>query len=103
MDQLKPSAAIVAAYEGSPMAAVFYREQRVVTEGSLNEFHMIVARGLLRRFDRTLQFRSHTLFLNSLVRLGFLCLGSGETMRMTHHENVLRRFDDEATIYRRMR
>lgn len=82
---------------------IIFAEHSVVSDGSLNEFHMIVARGLLRQFNRALQFRVHTLFLNSLVRLGFLCLGSGETTRLTPHENVLRRFDDEATVYRRMR
>jgi chemotaxis protein methyltransferase CheR len=75
----------------------------LVTDGSLNEFHVIVARGVLRQFNRALQFRVHNLFLNSLVRLGFLCLGSSESLRMSPHEGVFRQIADDAAIYRRMR
>jgi chemotaxis protein methyltransferase CheR len=75
----------------------------LVTDGSLNEFHVIVARGVLRQFNHVLQYRVHNLFLSSLVRLGFLCLGSSESLRLTPHEGVFRRLDDEVPIYRRMR
>ena len=75
----------------------------LVTDGSLNEFHVILARGVLRHFNRALQFRVHNLFLSSLVRLGFLCLGSSESLRLTPHEGVFRQSADDAPIYRRMR
>lgn len=75
----------------------------LVTDGSLNEFHVILARGVLRQLNRTLQFRVHNLFLSSLVRLGFLCLGSSESLRLTPHEGVFRQSADAAPIYRRMR
>lgn len=82
---------------------IIFAKHSLVTDGSLNEFHVIVARGVLRHFNRSLQFRVHNLFLNSLIRLGFLCLGSGESLRNTPHEGVFRRVADDAPIYRRMR
>jgi chemotaxis protein methyltransferase CheR len=82
---------------------LIFAKHNLVTDGSLNEFHVIVARGVLRQFNRALQFRVHNLFLSSLIRLGFLCLGSSESLRMTPHEGVFRRVSDEAPIYRRMR
>lgn len=82
---------------------IIFAKHSLVTDGSLNEFHVIVARGVLRHFNRTLQFRVHNLFLSSLIRLGFLCLGSNESLRMTPHEGVFRRLAEEAAIYRRMR
>lgn len=82
---------------------IIFANHSLVTDGSLNEFHVIVARGVLRQFNRALQFRVHNLFLSSLIRLGFLCLGSSETLRMTPHEGVFRRLADDAAIYRRMR
>lgn len=82
---------------------IIFAKHNLVTDGSLNEFHVIVARGVLRHFNRALQFRVHNLFLSSLIRLGFLCLGSNETLRTTPHEGVFRRLAEEAPIYRRMR
>lgn len=82
---------------------IIFARHSLVTDGSLNEFHVILARGVLRQFNRALQFRVHNLFLNSLIRLGFLCLGAGESLRMTPHEGVFRRISDEVPIYRRLR
>jgi chemotaxis protein methyltransferase CheR len=82
---------------------IIFAKHSLVTDGSLNEFHVIVARGVLRHFNRALQFRVHNLFLSSLIRLGFLCLGSNESLRFTPHEGVFRRLVEEAPIYRRMR
>lgn len=82
---------------------IIFARHSLVTDGSLNEFHVIVARGVLWQFNRALQFRVHNLFLNSLVRLGFLCLGSNESLAATPHEGVFRQFSDDAAIYRRMR
>jgi chemotaxis protein methyltransferase CheR len=82
---------------------IIFAKHSLVTDGSLNEFHVIVARGILHQFNRALQFRVHNLFLNSLIRLGFLCLGSNESLRQTPHEGIFRRLRDDASIYRRMR
>jgi chemotaxis protein methyltransferase CheR len=82
---------------------IIFAKHSLVTDGSLNEFHVIVARGVLRHFNRALQFRVHNLFLSSLIRLGFLCLGTSESLRLTPHEGVFRRLTDDAPIYRRMR
>ncbi|MBV9333419.1 MAG: protein-glutamate O-methyltransferase CheR [Candidatus Eremiobacteraeota bacterium] len=82
---------------------IIFAKHSLVTDGSLNEFHVIVARGVLRHFNRALQFRVHNLFLSSLIRLGFLCLGYNESLQMTPHEGVFRRLVDDAPIYRRMR
>ncbi len=82
---------------------IIFAKHSLVTDGSLNEFHVIVARGVLRQFNRALQFRVHNLFLSSLIRLGFLCVGTSESLRHTPHEGVFRRLSDDAPIYRRMR
>lgn len=82
---------------------IIFSQHSLVTDGSLNEFHVIMARGVLRQFNKALQFRVHNLFLNSLVRLGFLCLSANESLRLTPHERVFRRVADDASIYRRMR
>lgn len=81
---------------------VIFAQHSLATDGSLNEFHVIMARGVLPLFNKALQFRVHNLFLQSLARLGFLCLGSNESLRTTPHERVFRELGGQP-IYRRMR
>ena len=82
---------------------IIFAKHSLVTDGSLNEFHVIVARSVLRQFNSALQFRVHNLFLNSLMRFGFLCLGSNENLQLTPHERVFLQVAPGVPIYRRMR
>lgn len=82
---------------------IIFARHSLVTDGSINEFQVIVARAVLRQFKPALQFRVHNLFLSSLIRLGFLCLGSSENLKLTPHEGIFRQVADDAPIYRRMR
>jgi chemotaxis protein methyltransferase CheR len=82
---------------------LIFAQHSLITDGSLNEFHLIVARGVMPQFNKTLQFRVHNLFLNSLVRLGFLALGPNETIKGTPHERVFREVAEGEPVYRRMR
>lgn len=75
----------------------------LATDASLNEFHAIVARGVLPQFNKSLQYRVHNLFLQSLSRFGFICLSSAESLHATPHEGAFRKVDDVFPIYRRMR
>ena len=83
--------------------SLIFAQHSLISDGSLNEFHLIAARGVLPQFNKTLQFRVHNLFLNSLVRLGFLALGPSETIKGTPHERVFREVAEEEPVYRRMR
>jgi chemotaxis protein methyltransferase CheR len=82
---------------------IIFAQHDIVSEGSLNEFHVIVARGVLTQYNKALQFRAHNLFLSSLIRLGFLCLGPNESLKATPHERVFREISADEPIYRRMR
>lgn len=81
---------------------VIFAQHSLATDGSLNEFHAIIARGVVPQFNKALQFRVHNLFLQSLARLGFLCLGPNESLKSTPHERAFRQIGEHA-IYRRMR
>ena len=81
---------------------IIFAQHSLATDGSLNEFHAILARGVLPQFNKALQFRVHNLFLQSLARLGFLCLGANESLKSTPHERAFRQISDQA-VYRRMR
>ena len=65
---------------------VVFAQHNLATDSSFNEFNLIVCRNVLIYFNPTLQERVHRLLYASLVRLGFLGLGSKETIRFTPHE-----------------
>lgn len=83
--------------------SLIFAQHSLVSDGSLNEFHVILARGVLPQFNKALQFRVHNLFMSSLIRLGFLCLGPNESLKQTPHERVFREVAEREPIYRRMR
>jgi chemotaxis protein methyltransferase CheR len=82
---------------------LIFATHSLATDASLNEFHAIVARGVLPQFNKTLQYRVHNLFLQSLSRFGFICLSSAESLHSTPHEGAFKKVDDVFPIYRRMR
>jgi chemotaxis protein methyltransferase CheR len=73
------------------------------TDGSINEFHCVIARGAHSVLNGAAQHRLHSLMFESLTRLGFLALGAGESIDRTAHEGAFRRVCDEHPIYRRLR
>jgi chemotaxis protein methyltransferase CheR len=82
---------------------IIFSTHSLATDASLNEFHAIIARGVLPQFSKSLQYRVHNLFLQSLTRFGFICLSSAESLHATPHEAVFRKVDEVFPIYRRMR
>lgn len=82
---------------------VIFSTHSLATDASLNEFHAIMARGILPQFSKSLQYRVHNLFLQSLTRFGFICLSSAESLHATPHEGAFRKVDEIFPIYRRMR
>ncbi|HET7814280.1 MAG TPA: CheR family methyltransferase [Candidatus Baltobacteraceae bacterium] len=82
---------------------MIFSTHSLAQDSSLNEFHCIMARGVLPQFSKSLQYRVHNLFLQSLARFGFLCLSSAETLHATPHEGVFRKVDEVFPVYRRMR
>jgi chemotaxis protein methyltransferase CheR len=63
-----------------------FAQHNLVTDGTFNEFNVVLCRNVLIYFNRPLQDRVHRLFYQSLVRFGFLCLGAKETVQFTAHE-----------------
>lgn len=82
---------------------LIFAQHNLVTDGPFNEFHLILCRNVLIYFNRRLQERVHELFLQSLIPLGFLCLGSKETLKASAHERAYSEFSPAERIYRRIR
>lgn len=60
-----------------------FSTHNLAAESSFNEFQLIVCRNVLIYFDRDLQARVFELFDQSLEKLGFLALGSKESLRLS--------------------
>ena len=55
----------------------------LVSDGSFNEFDIILCRNVLIYFDKDLQERALQLFDDSLSKLGYLALGTKETIKFS--------------------
>ncbi len=71
---------------------IVFSQHNLVSDGSFNEFHLVLCRNVLIYFDPELQARAHRLMRESLVRFGFLGLGKGENPdyadRRDHYKEV---------------
>jgi chemotaxis protein methyltransferase CheR len=81
---------------------VVFAQHNLVTDRSFNEFNAILCRNTLIYFSRSLQERVHRLLYESLGRLGFLGLGSKETVQFTPFERSYQALDRVHKIYRKV-
>jgi len=65
---------------------IVFAQHNLVSDRSFNEFNVVLCRNVLIYFNRDLQDRVHRLFYQSLVRFGFLALGSKETVQFSAHQ-----------------
>ncbi len=80
-----------------------FAQHNLAMDGSFNEFHLIMCRNVMIYFNKALQERVLDLFSESLVRRGFLCLGSKETLKGTSREDRFEELDAAEKIYRKVR
>ena len=78
-----------------------FANYNLVTDGVFGDMHLILCRNVLIYFDRELQDRVFNLFSNSLVRGGFLCLGTKETPTFSSVANHFKPVDKHAKIYQK--
>ena len=82
---------------------VVFAQHNLVTDRSFADFTVICCRNVLIYFDKQLQNRVHSLFYESLVRLGLLCLGAKESLKFSRYESCYERLNPSEKIYRKIR
>ena len=82
---------------------VVFAQHNLVTDRSFAEFNVIFCRNVLIYFDKDLQNQVHSLFYDSLVRFGILCLGSKESLKFSKYDARYERLDPSEKIYRKVR
>ena len=83
--------------------SVTWARHNLVSDTSFNEFHLIVCANVLIYFRPSLQERAHRLFVDSLVRLGFLALGKGESLVFSPESSRYRQVRDGVSLFRKVR
>ena len=91
-----------AKFNRSLVENVIFYPHNLATDGSFNEFHLIICRNVLIYFRKELQEKVLRLFLNSLNSLGYLGLGKKETLLLTSVENQFKVIDKGEKIYRKI-
>nr|WP_246608491.1 CheR family methyltransferase [Paenibacillus agaridevorans] len=77
-----------------------FAQHNLVTDGSFNEFQVILCRNVLIYFNPALQSRVHGILNESLAPDGFLVLGSKESL-LAPHRNGFTEFNPEQRIFRK--
>ena len=80
---------------------VVWAQHNLATDGSFNEFHLILCRNVLIYFGRDLQHHVLELLDHSLGRRGVLALGRKETLRGTRLEERYEALVESERIFRR--
>ena len=80
---------------------IVFSHHNLVTDGSFNEFHVIICRNCMIYFDEQLQARVHGLFHESLRRFGILALGRKESLAGTPHQHDYEELNAAEKLFRR--
>jgi chemotaxis protein methyltransferase CheR len=79
---------------------VTFAQHNLVADGVFCEAHLILCRNVLIYFSNVLQDRVLSLFRDSLVRSGFLCLGLRESLDYASTASSFAPFEERLRIYR---
>ena len=74
---------------------IIFSTHNLVSDSSFNEFDLILCRNVLIYFDKDLQDRALTLFDESMSPLGYLALGSKETLKFSGIQTKYRALNKE--------
>jgi chemotaxis protein methyltransferase CheR len=82
---------------------IVFSQHNLATDGSFNEFQVIVCRGILGSFNHRLRERVGRLIYDSLGRLGILALGPAESLDAMPYEDHYALLDEESRLYQKQR
>ena len=82
---------------------IVFSQHNLVTGKAFSEMNMIVCRNVIIYFDKELQNRVLSLFNESLIEKGVLCLGSKESVQFTTSKNHFTELVGKEKIYRKLK
>lgn len=85
----------VAKFHDKLKERVVFSTHNLVSDASFNEFQLIMCRNVLIYFEKELQHKVFNLFDSSLEKLGYLALGSKESIRFSNLENTYKKLGSD--------
>jgi len=81
---------------------VLFSEHNLATDGSFNEFQVILCRNVMIYFNRDLQARVHNLLYDSLSMFGVFGLGNKESLKFTPRASSYLKLNETDKLYRKV-
>ena len=81
---------------------VVFSEHNLATDGSFNEFQVILCRNVMIYFNKDLQARVHNLFYDSLSMFGVFGIGNKESLKFTPRAAFYQHINDNDKLYRKV-
>ncbi|WP_338012221.1 protein-glutamate O-methyltransferase CheR [Paenibacillus beijingensis] len=82
---------------------IVFAQHNLVTDGSFNEFHVILCRNVMIYFNKELQNHVHSLLYDSLSMFGVISLGTKESINFTRHADRYEELDIHNRLYRKVK
>lgn len=92
-----------AKFDGEFVDKMVFSQHNLVSDRSFNEFDLILCRNVLIYFDKPLQERVLELFDGSLAKLGFLVLGTKETIKFSTIQHKYQQIVGREKIWRKIK
>jgi chemotaxis protein methyltransferase CheR len=81
---------------------IVFSEHNLATDGSFNEFQVILCRNVMIYFNKDLQARVHNLLYESLSMFGVFGLGNKESLKFTPREAFYEHLNETDKLYRKI-
>jgi chemotaxis protein methyltransferase CheR len=81
---------------------VVFSEHNLATDGSFNEFQVILCRNVMIYFNKDLQARVHNLLYDSLSMFGVFGLGNKESLKFTPRAAFYEHLNENDKLYRKV-
>ena len=79
-----------------------FSEHNLATDGSFNEFQVILCRNVMIYFNRELQGRVHNLLYDSLSMFGVFGMGNKESLKFTPRADAYEHLNEKDKLYRKV-
>jgi chemotaxis protein methyltransferase CheR len=81
---------------------IVFSEHNLATDGSFNEFQVILCRNVMIYFNKDLQARVHNLLYESLSMFGVFGVGNKESLKFTPREAFYEHLNETDKLYRKI-
>ena len=89
-------------FSSSLKSNVVFSEHNLATDGSFNEFQVVLCRNVMIYFNKDLQARVHNLLYDSLSMFGVFGLGNKESLKFTPRADFYQHLNERDKLFRKV-